>query len=170
VQPPEALVTRLDRLVATAQAEQRSPSAVAAVCHDGEGVWRTTVGEADVASGEAASTDHAYGIGSITKTFTAACVLQLRDEGRLELRDPLQTHLPEAPAGPTVADALAHLSGFQPRDELAEADDRWRVAEGCELGELLRVVRDADGRPVKLYLATYPVTRAPAASADSASE
>jgi hypothetical protein len=32
------------------------------------------------------------------------------------------------------------------------------------------VVRDADGRPVKLYLATYPVTRAPPAFADSASE
>lgn len=42
-----------------------------------------------------------------------------------------------------------------------EGDDLYRVAEGYERGELLRVVRDADGVPVKLYFATYPVTREP---------
>ena len=41
-----------------------------------------------------------------------------------------------------------------------EGPDRFRVAEGRERGELLRVVRDADGRgSTKLYWATYPVTR-----------
>jgi hypothetical protein len=39
--------------------------------------------------------------------------------------------------------------------------DRWRVVEGREQGELLRAVRDGDGRVEKLYLATYPVTRHP---------
>jgi hypothetical protein len=51
-----------------------------------------------------------------------------------------------------------------------EADDRWRIVEGRELGELLRVSRDSDGTPVKLYVATYPLTRAPAAFARDASE
>jgi hypothetical protein len=51
-----------------------------------------------------------------------------------------------------------------------EADDRWRTVEGRELGELLRVTRDGDGAPVKLYVATYPLTRAPAAFARDASE
>jgi len=50
-----------------------------------------------------------------------------------------------------------------------EDTDRWRVVEGRELGELLRVVRDEDDVPTKLYLATYPLTRAPAAFADVAS-
>ncbi len=36
------------------------------------------------------------------------------------------------------------------------------MVEGRERGELLRIVRDADGVPVRLYLATYPLTRAPA--------
>ena len=40
-------------------------------------------------------------------------------------------------------------------------DDCWRVSEGRERGELVRVVRDEHGAPVKLYFATYPVTRAP---------
>ena len=42
-----------------------------------------------------------------------------------------------------------------------DGDDRWRVVEGRERGELLRVVRDDGGQARKLYLATYPMTRAP---------
>ena len=47
-------------------------------------------------------------------------------------------------------------SWFEP-----EGDDRFRVVEGRELGELLRVVRDESGVPVRMYLATYPLTRTP---------
>jgi len=68
---------------------------------------------------------------------------------------------------------LALVEGPTGRDTawlVPEADDRWRVVEGYELGELLRVVRDDGGTPVKLYFATYPLTRAPAAFADTASE
>jgi hypothetical protein len=39
--------------------------------------------------------------------------------------------------------------------------DRWRVVSGREQGELLRVVRDDAGAVVRLYWATYPMTRAP---------
>ena len=113
VQPPEALADRLDRLVATAQAEQRAPSASAAVFRDGHVLWRRALGSADVAAGVDATSDHAYRIGSITKTFTAVCILQLRDAMVLDLDDPLRTHIPEASAGPTVRDALSHLSGLQ---------------------------------------------------------
>ena len=42
-----------------------------------------------------------------------------------------------------------------------EREDVYRVARGYERGELLRIVRDADGDPTKLYFATYPVTREP---------
>ncbi|HEX2291984.1 MAG TPA: serine hydrolase domain-containing protein [Gaiellaceae bacterium] len=40
-------------------------------------------------------------------------------------------------------------------------EDVYRVVQGHERGELLRVVRGDDGVPVKLYFATYPVTRDP---------
>jgi hypothetical protein len=40
-----------------------------------------------------------------------------------------------------------------------EGADRWRASGGRERGELLEVVRDADGIPVKLFWATYPCTR-----------
>jgi CubicO group peptidase (beta-lactamase class C family) len=42
-----------------------------------------------------------------------------------------------------------------------DGTDRWRVVRGREQGELLRVVRDAEGRPTRLYWATYPMTRLP---------
>jgi CubicO group peptidase (beta-lactamase class C family) len=42
-----------------------------------------------------------------------------------------------------------------------DGGDRFRVASGRERGELVRVVRDDAGEPVKLYWATYPCTRAP---------
>src|SRR5207237_3261356 len=40
-------------------------------------------------------------------------------------------------------------------------EDRFRTLQGRERGELLRVVRDADVAPVRLYWATYPFTRTP---------
>jgi CubicO group peptidase (beta-lactamase class C family) len=42
-----------------------------------------------------------------------------------------------------------------------EGADRFRVAEGRERGELLRVIRDAAGSVEKLYFATYPLRREP---------
>src|SRR5690348_14587060 len=103
----------LDRLVAAAQAERRLPSISAAVFRKGEVVWTRAIGLADVERGEEASPDHAYRIGSITKTFTAVCILQLRDVGLVELDAPLRAYVDEAPAGPSVRQALSHLSGVQ---------------------------------------------------------
>jgi CubicO group peptidase (beta-lactamase class C family) len=40
-----------------------------------------------------------------------------------------------------------------------EGEDLYRIARGYERGELLRIVRDDSGAPVKLYLATYPLAR-----------
>ncbi|MGI8973236.1 MAG: serine hydrolase, partial [Gaiella sp.] len=85
MQPPEQLVATCERLLATAQAEQRVPSVSAAVFRDGGVLWQGASGFADVASGEEATPEYTYRIGSITKTFTAGAVLQLRDAGALAL-------------------------------------------------------------------------------------
>ena len=53
--PPDRLVERLDRVAATAQAEQRMPSLCAATFRDGEVLWRTSLGTADVARSEPAT-------------------------------------------------------------------------------------------------------------------
>ncbi|MFB6962721.1 serine hydrolase domain-containing protein [Streptomyces sp. NPDC056309] len=96
--------------IAVAQTEGRVPSLVAAVVRDGRTVWhgaRTSV------DGHAPDQNTQYRIGSITKTFTAVLVLRLRDEGLLDLGDPLEKHLPGTGVGEaTVADLLAHTGGL----------------------------------------------------------
>jgi D-alanyl-D-alanine carboxypeptidase len=59
-------------------------------------------------------TDGTYGIASVTKTFTAALALQLVDEGKLALDEPVQAWLPELPHADevTLAMLLGHTAGF----------------------------------------------------------
>jgi CubicO group peptidase (beta-lactamase class C family) len=100
-----ALLHRL----AAGQAEGRAPSIVAAVVRDGRPVW---VGARGLVDGRTPDAHVAYRIGSVTKTFTAVLVLRLRDEGRLDLGDPIERHLPGTGAGEaTVAQLLAHVAG-----------------------------------------------------------
>jgi D-alanyl-D-alanine carboxypeptidase len=72
---------------------------------------------------------HRFRIGSVTKTFTAAIVLQLVDEGKLRLADRLEAHLPGVvPRGADISirQLLQHRSGLANytdfRPWLAEAD------------------------------------------------
>jgi len=111
---PDELARRLERSLRQAQVDQRLPSVVAAVVRDGEIVWSEAVGLADVEGGVEATPELQYRIGSITKTFTAVSVMQLRDAGKLDLDDRLEEHIPGIAKGsPTLRRMLAHLSGLQ---------------------------------------------------------
>jgi CubicO group peptidase (beta-lactamase class C family) len=110
---PEALTAELERMLRTAQAESRLPSVSAAAVRDGEIVWSQAIGLADAEGGVEATPDHQYRIASITKTVTAVGLMQLRDEGKVDLDDRLDVHLPEAAHAPTLRQLLSHLSGIQ---------------------------------------------------------
>ncbi|MCX5377171.1 serine hydrolase [Streptomyces sp. NBC_00091] len=104
--------------IAVAQSEGRSPSLVAAVVRGGEVVWE---GSRTSVEGHGPDGNVQYRIGSITKTFTAVLVMRLRDEGLLELSDPLGKHLPGSGADEvTVAQLLAHTAGLA-----AETPGEW---------------------------------------------
>jgi CubicO group peptidase (beta-lactamase class C family) len=103
---------RFRRLLVEAQSQGRLPSAVAAVFSGGELAWSDAAGLADVEQRVEATTDTQYPVASITKTFTAASIMRLRDEGKLDLDDPLSRHLPEAAHGTlTLRRMLAHAAG-----------------------------------------------------------
>jgi CubicO group peptidase (beta-lactamase class C family) len=106
--------SQLERIVREHQARWRAPSVAAAVVRDGQPAWSLAVGVADLA-GTPATTGHSYRVGSISKTFTAATVMALRDEGLLSLDEPLATYVKELDGAATVSvrQALSHLSGLQ---------------------------------------------------------
>ncbi|MGA4801310.1 serine hydrolase domain-containing protein [Streptomyces lavendulocolor] len=110
----EALLPTTERAllhrVATAQTEGRTPSLVGAVARDGRLLWE---GGRSCVDGHAPDADTQYRIGSITKPFTAVLVMRLRDEGLLDLNDPLEKHLPGTGVGEvTVAQLLGHSAGL----------------------------------------------------------
>ncbi len=103
---------RCDRLVRELQAEHRVPAITAAVARADRPLWAAAVGEAS--PGQPVTADTVFRIGSITKTFTAVLVMQLRDEGLLDLDDPLSAHLDVPAHGElTIRRLLTHRSGLQ---------------------------------------------------------
>ena len=120
--PVESISGRLQTALAAYVKEHRLPGATAGVVHDGRLAWSGSVGFADVASRVVADPSTLHRVASITKTFTATAILQLRDDGLLGLDDPVVAHIPELAAaepaaGPieavTLRLLLAHQSGFQ---------------------------------------------------------
>lgn len=105
------------------RAHDRVPGLSAAVVHDQEVVWIGAFGLADRESGSAATPETIYSVCSISKLFTSLGVMQLRDEGRLRLDDPVGRHLPwftlrqTAPewGDITIEGMLTHSSGL-PRE------------------------------------------------------
>lgn len=127
---PQTVRTLTHRLART-QAECRLPSLIGAVVHDGALKW---TGAAGLVDGVPPTTDTRYRIGSITKTFTAVLVLRLRDQGRLDLADPVGDHVPNTPVGDrTIASLLAHTSGLQAET----AGDWWERTGGVSFSDLL---------------------------------
>jgi CubicO group peptidase (beta-lactamase class C family) len=133
VSTPETLAAELERQVAREQRDKRLPSVTAAVLRDGETVWETAVGED-------ATPDTQYRLGSITKTFTAVAIMQLRDAGKLDLEDPLDKHVEGAVHAPTIRRLLSHTSGLQRETH----DDAWLNQKFASVPELLETFDRAE--------------------------
>lgn len=117
------------------QASRRLPTLVVGVLVGGRLGW---VGMA----GEPVPVDSQFRVGSITKTMTAVLVLQARDEGLLDLDDPVERHLPGAPyPDATVRQLLSHTSGMQ-----SEPAGPWWERSGGQDWEQLVAANDGSGR------------------------
>jgi len=91
-------------------------------------VWSQGFGRANIESNIAANSETVYRIGSCSKIFTAASVLKLWEDGRVDLEAPITNYLPEfatlprfpSSRPPTVRECLNHLSGL-PGDMFRDA-------------------------------------------------
>lgn len=105
------LATALD------QVHRAGMPGVFAEVRDGEQVWRGAAGVADLSTGRPVTPNMRHRVGSITKTFTAAAVLQLVESGQIGLDTPIGHYLPRLVPGErgdaiTVRMLINHTSGL----------------------------------------------------------
>lgn len=106
-------------------AEQHSPGLAYAVIYGGEIIHLGSFGFTDVEQQIPVSEKSVFRIASMTKSFVAAAILQLRDAGKLRLDDPVSQYIPEFSDQPmptddspviTIRHLLTHTSGL-PEDD-----------------------------------------------------
>ena len=73
----------LDKWVARQVKQRHQPGLAIGVVYDGALLWGAGYGFADIEAGAPVTLDTRFRIASITKTFTATAILQLRDAGAL---------------------------------------------------------------------------------------
>lgn len=97
-------------------------------------------GFADVDRRVAVNDRHLFQIGSITKSFVALVLLQMRDEGKLDLHRPILEYLPELPIDArfgtiTPHHLLSHTSGLPDNLGVFIGDAEARLVQGFKPGE-----------------------------------
>jgi CubicO group peptidase (beta-lactamase class C family) len=114
--PSSSLSSDLSRLAEVAVKDGRTVGISFVVTKGGAVVAAGAYGFADLENRVPAAVDTVYAIGSLTKTFTAAAVLALADDGKLSLDDPLGkfvSSFPEPGRSATVRQLLNHTSGIR---------------------------------------------------------
>ena len=92
----------------------RVPSASVAILRDGEIAYARAFGQATLSPARPASASTIYAIGSNSKSFTAAAIMLLVEDGRMSLDDKLSKWFPELTSASdiTVRQLLTHTSGY----------------------------------------------------------
>jgi len=138
--PGPTTFERLDAFLEQAASEAAIPGLSVVVVVGGEIAYTKSLGVAD-GSGRPITADTPFVLASVSKAFTAACVMQLREAGALDLDAPVQRYLPwfrvadeQASAQITLRQLLHHTAGLP---HLWPPDD-------ADAGALERYVRSFD--------------------------
>src|SRR4051794_26390169 len=137
----------LESILSTTARRLGVPGAAAAVVRGGERATAAT-GVLNTRTRTPASPDSLFLIGSITKLWTTTMVMQLVDEGEIELDDLVRAHLPElrlatadATDTLTIRHLLTHTAGLEDDFGIAAGDRgdgciRRYVARIADFGQL----------------------------------
>ena len=119
MESPEDVAEFLKTELALRATARGVPAAAVAVVIDGE-IIDHAVGVLSTSTAVEATPESVFQIGSITKVWTATLVMQLVDEGLVDLDEPIRTYLPEFRLGDdsatgsiTVRQLLTHQAGFE---------------------------------------------------------
>ncbi len=126
----------LERFIKSVMDEQDIPGLSVAVMQEDRLLYSRGFGHRDSGGGLPAEAETVYGIGSVTKSFTAKAVMMLAEQGELSVGDPVRMYLPEFHFSEddisdaiTIHHLLTHTSGMPPSPalKLALKDSLGRV-------------------------------------------
>ncbi len=126
-----------------------APGAAAIVTRGGRTVFAAGRGLADIEARRPITPDTVFGLGSITKQFTAATILQLVQEGRISLDDPLSRFFPDYPqpgASATVRQLLNHTSGIPSYTSIPDWMAEANINRAYTTAQMIAVFRDLPSR------------------------
>lgn len=106
------------------------PGASLIVVKDGKPIIRRGFGYADMENHIKTTPETNYRLASVTKQFTAACILLLKQDGKLRLDDAVRKFLPELPASDdkiTVFHLLTHTGALIDYEDLVPADRKTQI-------------------------------------------
>ena len=133
----------LDKWVALSVRQNHLAGLALGLVYDGDLLWGKGYGAADIESGAPITLDTRFRIASISKTFTATGILQLRDAGQLRLDDPVSQYLDwfdlryqDAPEI-SIRNLLTHTSGL-PRDS---ANPMWTEYDAPDWDDFIAQTR-----------------------------
>ncbi|MEU8773328.1 serine hydrolase domain-containing protein [Streptomyces sp. NPDC048606] len=106
-----AVAAKLDAAIAKTLRETKVPGAVVGLWAPGKGSYVKTFGVSDKATKAPMATDMNFRIGSETKTFTVTALLQLVDQGKVGLDDPIGKYVAGVPNGDRIT--LRELAGMR---------------------------------------------------------
>jgi len=112
--PAEA--DEVDKLLLKEMAAHRIPGAALKIISQGVEVKTACYGRANLELNVPVTTNTVFEIGSVTKQFTAACILLLQQQGKLSVEDRIASHLKHIPAAwtnITIRHLLTHTSGIK---------------------------------------------------------
>jgi CubicO group peptidase (beta-lactamase class C family) len=117
---------RLDEFVARHMSETGAPGMTLALADRGGTVRVSTHGFADTKAGARVRPETLFEIGSVSKSFAAVALLQMHDEGRVDLHRPVAEYLPwlkleQSHGAVTTHHLLSHTSGLQGAPLLPES-------------------------------------------------
>ncbi|MER7734734.1 serine hydrolase domain-containing protein [Streptomyces erythrochromogenes] len=106
-----AVALQLDAAIRQVMREAQVPGVIVGLWAPGKGSYVKAFGVADKATGAPMQTDFNTRIGSLTKTFTVTALLQLVDQGKIGLDDPIGDYIPGVPNGELIT--LRELAGMR---------------------------------------------------------
>ena len=110
----QTVAQKADELL-TAYTQQEKFSGSVLIAKDGHIIFEKAYGYADKSSGRLNTIETEFRVGSLTKMFTSAVILQLADEGRLSLTDPVAKYVKDFSDGDKIQiiHLLSHSSGIK---------------------------------------------------------